>query len=73
MPRRPRLLSIRRAICDESFRQQLMAYQPRCIVYVSCDPATQARDLKEFVAAGYQIKKVQPFDLFPLLVTLKMW
>ena len=42
-----------------------MAYQPRCIVYVSCDPATQARDLKEFVAAGYQIKKVQPFDLFP--------
>jgi 23S rRNA (uracil1939-C5)-methyltransferase/tRNA (uracil-5-)-methyltransferase len=51
--------------CDESFRQQLMAYQPRCIVYVSCDPATQARDLKEFVAAGYQIKKVQPFDLFP--------
>jgi len=32
---------------------------------VSCDPATQARDLKEFVEAGYDITLIQPFDLFP--------
>lgn len=51
--------------CDESFRQQLLAYCPQRLVYVSCDPATQARDLKEFIAGGYQITRIQPFDLFP--------
>ncbi|MGJ8638659.1 MAG: class I SAM-dependent RNA methyltransferase [Opitutaceae bacterium] len=51
--------------CDESFRQQLMQFRPPRIVYVSCDPATQARDLKEFVASGYEITRIQPFDLFP--------
>ncbi len=51
--------------CDASFRQQLMQYRPQRIVYVSCDPATQARDLKEFVEAGYKITLIQPFDLFP--------
>ncbi|PXA04665.1 SAM-dependent methyltransferase [Coraliomargarita sinensis] len=51
--------------CDESFRQQLLAYRPQRLVYVSCDPATQARDLKEFIAGGYQITRIQPFDLFP--------
>jgi len=51
--------------CDASFRSQLMAFAPQRIVYVSCDPATQARDLKEFVGCGYEITKIQPFDLFP--------
>jgi len=51
--------------CDESFRQQLLAYRPRRLVYVSCDPATQARDVKEFIAGGYRITRIQPFDLFP--------
>ena len=35
--------------CDSSFRQQLMQFRPKRIVYVSCDPSTQARDLKEFI------------------------
>ncbi len=51
--------------CDESFRQQLLKYRPKRLVYVSCDPATQARDLKEFIEGGYQITRIQPFDLFP--------
>jgi 23S rRNA (uracil1939-C5)-methyltransferase/tRNA (uracil-5-)-methyltransferase len=51
--------------CDESFLQQLFAYGPRAVVYVSCDPATQMRDLKHFTAAGYALTAVQPFDLFP--------
>ena len=51
--------------CDESFRQQLLQYRPQRLVYVSCDPATQARDLKEFIEGGYKITKMQPFDLFP--------
>ena len=51
--------------CDESFLTQLFAFGPRTVVYVSCDPATQMRDLKNFLSAGYALTAVQPFDLFP--------
>jgi tRNA/tmRNA/rRNA uracil-C5-methylase (TrmA/RlmC/RlmD family) len=51
--------------CDESFLHQLFAFGPRTVVYVSCDPATQMRDLAHFLAAGYKLTAVQPFDLFP--------
>ena len=42
-----------------------LAFGPRTVVYVSCDPATQMRDLKNFLAGGYALTAVQPFDLFP--------
>ncbi len=51
--------------CDEAFLQQLFAFGPRSVVYVSCDPATQMRDLRAFFAADYELTAVQPFDLFP--------
>jgi 23S rRNA (uracil1939-C5)-methyltransferase/tRNA (uracil-5-)-methyltransferase len=51
--------------CDLVFIQQLLDYNPRKIIYVSCDPATQARDLKYFVENAYRLIEVQPFDLFP--------
>ncbi len=51
--------------CDENFLNQLFAFGPRAVVYVSCDPATQMRDLKNFLAHGYTLTAVQPFDLFP--------
>ena len=50
---------------DEVFLQQLFAYGPRTIVYVSCNPATQMRDLRHLLDAGYRLTAVQPFDLFP--------
>jgi tRNA/tmRNA/rRNA uracil-C5-methylase (TrmA/RlmC/RlmD family) len=51
--------------CDAPFLQQLLEYRPARIVYVSCDPATQMRDLSILVPGGYTIETVQPFDLFP--------
>lgn len=51
--------------CNREFLNQLFAFGPGKVVYVSCNPATQMRDLKEFLAAGYRIQAVQPFDLFP--------
>jgi 23S rRNA (uracil1939-C5)-methyltransferase len=40
-------------------------HQPRRIVYVSCDVATLARDVKIFAEAGYRLVHVEAFDLFP--------
>ena len=39
--------------------------QPKQIAYISCDPATLARDVKRILSNGYQIKSITPFDLFP--------
>jgi tRNA/tmRNA/rRNA uracil-C5-methylase (TrmA/RlmC/RlmD family) len=55
-----------RAGCDESFLSQLCQFAPKRIVYVSCDPATQARDTKYLLETGnYEIVDITPFDLFP--------
>ncbi len=51
--------------CNEEFLNQLFTFGPSRVVYVSCNPATQMRDLQAFLTAGYKISAVQPFDLFP--------
>ncbi len=43
----------------------LTSMQPKRIVYVSCDPATLARDVKRLATLGYQVHKIQAVDLFP--------
>lgn len=49
----------------ESFIKASVAMQPEKITYVSCNPATMARDIKRYQELGYGLKKVQPVDLFP--------
>lgn len=51
--------------CDAAFLCQLLRFAPQRIVYISCEPATQARDLQVLVGAGYALTLVQPVDLFP--------
>lgn len=51
--------------CDGNFLSQLVNFGPGRLVYVSCDPSTQARDAAYLLGNGYTVKDVTPFDLFP--------
>jgi tRNA/tmRNA/rRNA uracil-C5-methylase (TrmA/RlmC/RlmD family) len=52
--------------CSMDFLAQLLAFAPQRIVYMSCDPTTQARDAQVLLATDqYCLTSVQPFDLFP--------
>ncbi len=50
--------------CDEKCLETMIAMQPERIVYVSCDSATLARDLKVLCAGGYELKRVRAVDQF---------
>ncbi len=50
--------------CDRSVLDTMLKIAPKRIVYVSCDSATLARDLKYLCAGGYELKKVCPTDMF---------
>ncbi len=50
--------------CDEKCLETMLKMQPERIVYVSCDSATLARDLKILCAGGYALKRVRPVDQF---------
>ena len=49
----------------ETFIKAAVSLKPKEIVYVSCDPHTQVRDLKLFRKLGYDFKDVYPYDMFP--------
>jgi 23S rRNA (uracil1939-C5)-methyltransferase len=51
--------------CDETLLQTIIAMKPKRVVYVSCNPATLARDLRILEDGGYQTIEVQPVDMFP--------
>jgi len=50
--------------CDEACLETMIKMSPSRIVYVSCDPATLARDLKYLTDNGYELKRVRPVDQF---------
>ncbi len=59
------LLDPPRKGCDERALAAVVQAAPERLVYVSCNPATLARDLKYLCAAGYTPSAVQPVDMFP--------
>lgn len=54
--------------CDGALLETMVRMQPERIVYVSCDSATLARDLKYLCGKGYELKKVRTVDMFPMTV-----
>ncbi|WP_158734657.1 23S rRNA (uracil(1939)-C(5))-methyltransferase RlmD [Alteribacillus sp. YIM 98480] len=53
---------------DEAFLSNLVKLKPKRVVYISCNPETQARDLKYLVKNGYKVGEIQPVDMFPQTV-----
>ncbi|MFK2826027.1 23S rRNA (uracil(1939)-C(5))-methyltransferase RlmD [Bacillus sp. B190/17] len=51
--------------CDEALLQTIINMKPKKVVYVSCNPATLARDLRILEDGGYKTMEVQPVDMFP--------
>ncbi|MBN2283578.1 MAG: class I SAM-dependent RNA methyltransferase [Deltaproteobacteria bacterium] len=54
-----------RAGCAGAVLNTLVELGPDRIVYVSCNPATQARDIRRLIEGGFLLKELQPIDLFP--------
>jgi tRNA/tmRNA/rRNA uracil-C5-methylase (TrmA/RlmC/RlmD family) len=59
------LLDPPRAGAESAVIEGILNLQPRAISYVSCDPATLARDLRKLIGGGYVIESIAGFDLFP--------
>lgn len=54
-----------RAGLEKGVLDQILRLRPQTLVYISCDPATLARDARRLTAGGYLLEKITPFDLFP--------
>lgn len=50
---------------DEKFLSALLKLSPKKIIYISCNPATQERDLMYLTKHNYMVKEIQPVDMFP--------
>ncbi len=54
-----------RSGCEPIVLDRITALRPHQLVYVSCDPVSLARDLDRLVSWGFQVKEIQPVDMFP--------
>ncbi len=54
-----------RAGCGKALLERISTLSPGKIVYVSCNPATQARDIRHLCGKGYRLQSLQPLDMFP--------
>lgn len=54
-----------RAGCSRQFLEALKTLKPEKIVYISCNVETQARDLAVLTARDYEVRRIQPVDMFP--------
>ena len=54
-----------RAGASLEFLKCLVTLSPKKVVYISCNPETQARDVGFLIKNGYRVKKIQPVDMFP--------
>ena len=54
-----------RAGLERSVWNAILIMQPKTLAYISCDPATLARDARRLMNGGYQLQHITPFDLFP--------
>lgn len=50
---------------DEKFLSSLVRLSPKKVIYISCNPVTQERDLGFLVKNGYEVEEIQPVDMFP--------
>lgn len=51
--------------CDKTFLQTVIDMKPKRFVYVSCNPSTLAKDVDYLMKRGFELKSVQPVDMFP--------
>jgi len=51
--------------CEESVLKAIGEIRPKTLIYISCDPATLARDISRLQPYGYHLEKAQPLDMFP--------
>ncbi len=58
--------------CDERCLEAMLAVRPERIVYVSCDPATLARDLRVLCDGGYGVERVRGVDQFGMTVHVEV-
>jgi 23S rRNA (uracil1939-C5)-methyltransferase len=59
------LINPPRSGCSPGILNQIIQINPGIILYISCNPATLARDLKQLMAGGYHPEEIQPVDMFP--------
>lgn len=50
---------------DEKFLSSLVRLSPKQVIYISCNPVTQERDLRFLTRHGYKVEEIQPVDMFP--------